>query len=258
MEMSDAERNKYKRQSTKIPKFERLINEHTWRAQTVLDVGCGDGAIVKKYLPLCDRIFAIDNDQRTLIAFCDSEASLSPKIDVLLGDLDRLPFEAEFFDAIFCRGVLRHCHDPSLALSELSRVLKPDGELYVMDVFCNPNTVELFRVLSYFRTASPKWYWTYNQFIRLLRNKFRVERIVPFEYETPITDWTQPTGLPGLEAAGHFIGLIFQDQGVPSRVAGLPTIEGFQKQLKSLGVLIENNLGMFIHWDMFEMLCLKS
>lgn len=56
----------------------------------------------------------------------------SPKF---VGDIHTLPLKDNFFDAIICIHVLEHVRNDRLALQELSRVLKPDGELLLMVPF---------------------------------------------------------------------------------------------------------------------------
>lgn len=54
---------------------------------------------------------------------CDIE---SPLADVK-ADIQDLPFEDNKFDVIFCNHVLEHVNDDKKALSELFRVMKPNG-----------------------------------------------------------------------------------------------------------------------------------
>jgi SAM-dependent methyltransferase len=42
-------------------------------------------------------------------------------------DVQDIPFEDDFFDAVLCNHVLEHVEDDRLAIQEISRVLKPDG-----------------------------------------------------------------------------------------------------------------------------------
>jgi SAM-dependent methyltransferase len=42
-----------------------------------------------------------------------------------------MPLAPETVDAIVCTGVLEHVEEPALVMSELRRVLKPGGRLYV-------------------------------------------------------------------------------------------------------------------------------
>ena len=46
-------------------------------------------------------------------------------------DIHDLPFENESFDAVVCISVLEHVPHPIKAISELKRVLKPGGKIWV-------------------------------------------------------------------------------------------------------------------------------
>ena len=46
----------------------------------------------------------------------------------LTGDAYRLPFAGQTFDAVICSEVLEHLETYDLALAEINRVLKPDGQ----------------------------------------------------------------------------------------------------------------------------------
>jgi len=48
-----------------------------------------------------------------------------------IGDLVRLPFGANTFDAALCTQVLEHVNEPYLVLQEIQRVLKPGGRLFL-------------------------------------------------------------------------------------------------------------------------------
>jgi SAM-dependent methyltransferase len=48
----------------------------------------------------------------------------------MVADSHDLPFLAESFDAIVCQSVLEHVADPFRCVSEIHRVLKPDGIVY--------------------------------------------------------------------------------------------------------------------------------
>jgi SAM-dependent methyltransferase len=47
-------------------------------------------------------------------------------------DITRLPFAEESFDAILCSHVLEHIPADRVAMSEMSRVLAPDGDALIM------------------------------------------------------------------------------------------------------------------------------
>jgi ubiquinone/menaquinone biosynthesis C-methylase UbiE len=53
-------------------------------------------------------------------------------VPVLLGDISKLPFVDESFDAIMCLGVVEHDEEgPQTFLKEIYRVMKPQGLLFL-------------------------------------------------------------------------------------------------------------------------------
>ena len=53
-------------------------------------------------------------------------------------DIHNLEFESESFEAVVCWSILEHVPDPQKAVSELYRVLKPGGEIWVQLPFLYP------------------------------------------------------------------------------------------------------------------------
>jgi SAM-dependent methyltransferase len=50
-----------------------------------------------------------------------------PRLQVVRGNVCRMEFPDCSFDVVLCRSVLHHISDPSVALSEMARVLRPGG-----------------------------------------------------------------------------------------------------------------------------------
>jgi methionine biosynthesis protein MetW len=92
----------------------------SWRC---LDVGCGDGRTAGLWLR--------DHGCSYVGADMSSNAIQHARelgLDVFnIDDASKLPFEAHSFDAVVCIEVLEHLFAPQTALSEIRRVLKPDG-----------------------------------------------------------------------------------------------------------------------------------
>jgi demethylmenaquinone methyltransferase / 2-methoxy-6-polyprenyl-1,4-benzoquinol methylase len=61
-------------------------------------------------------------------------AGLEPRIDLALGDAERLPFEDGAFDAASIAFGIRNLKDRSRALRELRRVVKPGGRVVVLEL----------------------------------------------------------------------------------------------------------------------------
>jgi ubiquinone/menaquinone biosynthesis C-methylase UbiE len=100
-----------------------------------LDVGCGPGQftiLVAERLPAAE-IWGIDLAP-TMIDLARRHASVSPaaaRLHFEVGDVARLPFPDEHFDAVVSSGSIKHWPDQIGALREIHRVLAPGGRLFI-------------------------------------------------------------------------------------------------------------------------------
>lgn len=94
----------------------------------VLDAGCGAG----EFLAFLGRVgFAVAGVDLSAEAV-ERARRRCPEAEVRSGSIeDRLPFRDQSFDAVWCTEVLEHLFDVHSALTELNRVLQPDGVLIV-------------------------------------------------------------------------------------------------------------------------------
>lgn len=95
-----------------------------WRAEAVLDVGCGTGAITEELAErTAGKVTGLDIDPG-MIDF----ASAGPSdVRWLIGDAHHLPLETESFDLVVCNFLLLWTADPGLAVEEMARVVKGGG-----------------------------------------------------------------------------------------------------------------------------------
>jgi SAM-dependent methyltransferase len=94
-------------------------------ANLVLDVGCGPGVDVAAIGGT--RTVGVDPSD----AMC--EATRSRTGMVVRGDAHSLPFADAAFDAVRTDRVVQHLANPTVALDELGRVLRPGGRLVIAD-----------------------------------------------------------------------------------------------------------------------------
>lgn len=100
----------------------RLISRYAVQAAPILDAGCGTGLNLR-HLPAGST--GIDINPRNV----ELVAQRLPNHRVLQGDVEAMPFEPDTFGTVLCTEVIEHIPDPSAALTEFRRVLKPGGVL---------------------------------------------------------------------------------------------------------------------------------
>ena len=134
--------------------YELAINRSGLRAgQTVLDAGCGSGAFLRVAADHGAVVSGIDASE-ALLAIARERV---PDADLTLGDLQRLPYAGDTFDAVtgFCSFFF--ADDMVEALREAGRVAKP-GAPVVIQVWGQPERFDLGlmkAVLARFRPPPP-------------------------------------------------------------------------------------------------------
>ena len=102
---------------------------------TVADLGCGEGYLTLEAAGWAERVFAVDRSAQ-MLARAKSLAARRHVKNVVWkrGEIERLPLEDTTFDVALLSQALHHAVDPSRALQEAVRVLKPGGRLLVLDL----------------------------------------------------------------------------------------------------------------------------
>jgi SAM-dependent methyltransferase len=95
-----------------------LIRGHG--APPYLDAGCGTGLNLRD-LPAGSTGLDINPRNVALLR------QRLPLMSVVEGDVEAMPFADRTFGTVVCTEVLEHVPDPSLALAEIKRVLRPGG-----------------------------------------------------------------------------------------------------------------------------------
>jgi len=97
-----------------------------WR---VLDAGCGPGTITlglaRAVRP--GQVTGIDVEDSQFAGAREQAAREGLSVEFRQASIYELPFPDGAFDAVFSHAVFEHLSDPSRALVELRRVLKPEG-----------------------------------------------------------------------------------------------------------------------------------
>ncbi|AVP87392.1 hypothetical protein phytr_4420 [Candidatus Phycorickettsia trachydisci] len=98
-----------------------------------LDIGCGIGHWGRALYPLL-------SNNATLIGIDREEEWIKVAKDLAKGNLkyqqasaEKIPFPDNHFDLVTCQTVLIHVKDPKHVISEMLRVLKPEGKLLLIE-----------------------------------------------------------------------------------------------------------------------------
>ena len=99
----------------------------------LLDVGCGQGRILKLLATRAHRVVGvdIDSDARRL-ARAELLLAGSPNCSLRQGNMYSLPFENEAFDTIILDGVLGEAERPTDVITEALRLLKAGGRVLLL------------------------------------------------------------------------------------------------------------------------------
>ena len=99
-----------------------------------LDVACGPGMVALAFAQVVHSAVGLD----TTRAMLDRARVLQHRqscrnVAWVLGEAAELPFQEASFDIATCRFAIHHMLNPSLALQEMTRVLRPGGRIVICD-----------------------------------------------------------------------------------------------------------------------------
>jgi len=101
-----------------------------------LDIGCGTGWAVRyasRIIKENGKAFGIDLSPK-MIEIAKANSPNNQNVFFFQANAESLPFEDNFFEFIICTNSFHHYLDPLKVLDEVSRVLKKEGEIYILDV----------------------------------------------------------------------------------------------------------------------------
>ena len=109
----------------------------------VLEVGCGTGTLTleaKRQAGPSGKVFGIDVIPGMIELSRQKAAQAQVDITFQLGSIDDIPFPANRFDVVMCSFMIFHMSDMvrHKGITEIYRVLKPQGRLLVLDLALPP------------------------------------------------------------------------------------------------------------------------
>jgi 2-polyprenyl-3-methyl-5-hydroxy-6-metoxy-1,4-benzoquinol methylase len=159
-----------------------------------LDIGCGRGEIVKAADDLGWEAKGCDISEQYV-----EYARNKYKVDAYAGTAEELKFADNSFDFISLVEVIEHLYDPLKTISELHRIMKKDGILYLS----TPNEESIYQAFGnlYYKSRGKNWVvnlcptWNLYHIVGfsprslkylLEHNGFKVEKTVVYPGNLPV------------------------------------------------------------------------
>lgn len=104
-------------------------------AITIADLGAGEGLLSQLLARRAKQVWCIDNSPRMVEV--GTELAQKNGLDNLaykLGDIEKVPLPDKSVDLAILSQALHHAQHPQTAVNEAFRILKPGGQLFVLDL----------------------------------------------------------------------------------------------------------------------------
>lgn len=99
--------------------------------KTLLDVGCGDGALASEFARRGAIVTGLDTDPAMIAAARRRAEAEAVPLRFVAGQAEKLPFENSSFDHVLAVTVLCFIRNAEQPIAEMARVLKPGGRLVI-------------------------------------------------------------------------------------------------------------------------------
>lgn len=133
----------------------------------VLDVACGNGRLLKMLSKEHDFTgYGIDISGKMV----ENAGELNPSMVFAQASCDALPFHDAFFDVMTVCAAYHHFPDVAGFAKEAFRVLKPNGALYIAEVYYPPLLRALCNPLIRFSPAGDVRFYSPDEIIRVLED----------------------------------------------------------------------------------------
>jgi 2-polyprenyl-3-methyl-5-hydroxy-6-metoxy-1,4-benzoquinol methylase len=137
---------------------ESIIREISRDSNIILDVGCGNGWLAKKLIPLGKKVISMDISTTNPV---NALKQVNHQNHAgLIADAFNIPIKENSVDCIIASEIMEHVPDPKLFISSLIKLLKPRGKLiittpynekieYCLCVHCNKPTPRFAHLHSF-------------------------------------------------------------------------------------------------------------
>jgi len=118
------------------------------RGKVILEAGCGAGRFTEVLIATGATVISFDLSNAVEANYENN----NDKGDLLIfqGDIYNIPFPDNYFDYVFCYGVLQHTPDPDESYRQIFNKLKPGGKISI-DYYLKSSSATSW--------STPKYFW---------------------------------------------------------------------------------------------------
>lgn len=193
--------------------------------ERVLDVAVGGGHTTLAFARGAADVIGVDLTEAMLTAAQGlAEEQGIANISFQAADAEHLPFPDSSFDIVTCRYAAHHFPHPAVAAREWARVLKPGGQLLLVDVVSpdDPTSDTFLNAAEVLRDPSHVRDHTVAQWVNMLQEAgLDVEELGQFPLRLEFASWTERMRTP--QAARAQIQALFA--GAPTDVKEALSLE---------------------------------
>lgn len=160
-----------RRQEIFWPRFLKTVI----RNATVIDIGCGAGSFTAAMEKNGYCAVGIDF---SFVALREAKKRQG-HIQLVCADISQIPFQSNLADAVLVFGVMEFVTDRDKALSEIHRILKPSGKVFLIMLSSHSLHHRLGLPQAAAGHPSPHRFSPRDECKRLEENGFHVDRLTP-------------------------------------------------------------------------------
>lgn len=144
--------------------------------EVIIDIGGGTGRLAEYLSQSCSGVYVLDESEGMI-----SRVRANPKVVAVLGNALETPFEGNSFDIVIMSDVLHHIENQSALIEEITRILKKDGNLLIMDFERKHIKTRLLRTFEYILFGR-LYFRTSKEVISLIKDKFKINKFIDNKY----------------------------------------------------------------------------
>ena len=125
-----------------------------------------------------DNLLQVAEENAALAAIVNSPGMVEFKY----AELEELPFPDDSFDVVYSYSALHKWNNPEKVISEIQRVCKDDGKVYLYDIARDSDEGMISFILQYISAGQ-------EDFLRELRASYTTEEVKQILKNTGLDDW---------------------------------------------------------------------